>query len=204
MADRPILLSSQFHSFHGMTPEQALSGYQKHVFGSERHIVSPEKVDEFHEWAYGRKRPRPWADEFSEMQATRTATPVDRQLSSWAFGHEGLAVGFDLYQKALDLKELTRAMGEHGESNPMRLYRGAERSAAVDAFPDRPLSFTTDHNVAFSFANTGGKRGQIIKAEPGTLRGLDFEKFGVNRRTVGRSSRRENEWLIDPTSFQTS
>lgn len=199
---RPILLGSVFHRSHGMTPEQALSGYQKHVFGSERFIVPPEEADEFYEKSWGKKRARPWAEEFEEIKSTAKATPIDKQLHEWAMGHEGMTTTMSPYHKALDLRELTNVMDTQAEYNPVRLYRGAVRTPELDAHPDRPLSFTTDPNVAFSFAKTGNARGQVIKVEPGTVRGLDFEKYGVNRRTVGRNSRKESEWLVDPLSFR--
>jgi hypothetical protein len=187
---QPIILSHQFSRLHGMSLGQALTG---HVRNSEGQVLSPDEAAEY----YG-KWHRPVNMEELKVE------PFDRQLRRWASDHRSFLVG-QPNAVAKNIIAFDANMRIHGRPNDLPLYRGDKRSPLelADLAPDYPQSFTTDRFVARSFAKPSysGPTGRVWKQEPGSVRGVSLLEHGVRTRTVGKSRRPEEEFLVDPRSI---
>lgn len=183
-----------------MTVDQALTG---HWLSSGRNPVlhTPDEYDEA--FAPFRKGDPPWREEVEE-RVSQVNDP-HKLLRSWARNHDTFLVG-DHVAVATRVRDMTNLMDTEGRPNETTIYRGSLRSPQElkELDPTFPQSFTDDLHVARSFTgkNYMGKRGKIFKMAPDHARGLSLQDFDANIRTVGQSSRRENEFLVDPRSIQ--
>lgn len=190
------VLGGQFNKMHGMDVDQALSG---HWLDHSREVMPPEAHEEYWKPVFKQKY-KPWAEQVQE--ATAVKHEPEALLRDWAMDHRTFLVGMNVPKIAGRVRDLTRLMQE-AVPNENTIYRGSKRSPQEDiaSEPDYPLSFTEDRHVATSFRAQYGKRGAIFKMAPHTARGLRFQDYGVNTRTVGQSRRKESEFLVDPLSF---
>ena len=193
------LFGEHFKRMHGMSVEDALSGKVAKINDT---LLTPEDYDDA--WAGSRigKGMRPFAESHAEL-----IQPTDVSATIHQFQRErGEHLVGNPHRVAAGLRDLTQAMRGASRENETTLYRGARRAPSLDIgeSKDKALSFSSDVNVARSFAAPrGGSRGAIFKAAPGLVRGVPLSELGGMPRTVGEKRRPEAEWLIDPASVPT-
>lgn len=195
---RPILFSQQFQAYHDLTPEQYLSGMSMSRLGNEKIIHNtPEERDEFDKEMYPKYYKGPYRERLEETLSTPTNIPeFIRNLRS----HPGNAAVGDPLVVARDLRGFTEEMDRNAKVNPRMLYRGARKAPSEDVKDYRPLSFSESRAAANVFAKES--RGEVFKAQAGSVRGLRMKDYGVEPMTVGPRRVSEAEWLVDPKSFE--
>jgi len=187
------LFAPAFLNLHGVSVADTLRGVMVWNVAGVKYIIQPDEVDTF-EKDYIRVTQQPWVERHAQaLTKDRTAEAV----KAWQF--EGLLNG-DTLAIACRLRDLTSLMNNEREIATVRLHRGARISPEQQAtlVPEQPLAMSTDKIVAKQFA---GKNGKVYTYKESTLIGIDLAKFGGVRRTVGKTSRPEKEWLIDTSNF---
>lgn len=196
---RPILFSKQFESYHGLTPEQFLSGMSVSHMGGEKIVhATPEEHDEFKRSLGPRHVKAPYRE---HLEATLgTPTDIRSVIAKYRSGPSEVGVGISPLVIARDLRDFTNEMEKSARPNDRTLYRGAQRPPTQDAFNDTPISFSENRAAANAFARAN--RGEVFKMQAGSVKGLRMEDYGVTPMTVGPRKVSEAEWLIDPQSIR--
>jgi len=139
--------------------------------------------------------------DLTEMRKIPHEELVGEALRNWRHGPRETFVGSQ-YRAAGLLNAVQREFSENSRPNEVPLYRGAARAPHMDAESlGRPVSFTENRPAAAAFARQRRKEtgsGHVYIAEPGEVRGLRMEDYGVTPMNLGKHS--EAEWLVHPDS----
>jgi len=190
----------QFESMHSMSVDQALGGWWK----LNRKIMPPheaKKIMDEHSDIFGT-----YDEHLEHVNKMVGEDTTEEALHTWQKNHVNFLVGSP-YRSAAHLRDLTKLIKSHGEPNPVTLYRGSSYSPQdfKKRAPDQFTSATTDKSVAEMHARAerwNNKNAKVHAIKPGTVRAVNLSQFGGLPMTVGRTRRKEQEWLIDPESVQ--
>lgn len=199
---RPLFFSKQFQAYHGLTPEQYLSGMSQSTIGGQIFVHNtPEERDDWIKENLGQRHYRgPYREGLGQILSTPANIP--QVIAKYRHGPSEVGVTMNPLAVARDLRDLTAEMSANARTNDRILYRGAERPPIKDAENNQPISFSENRGAANAFAKSS--RGEVFKAARGTVRGLRMADYGVTPMTVGPRNISEAEWLVDPLSFRSS
>jgi hypothetical protein len=199
---RPLFFSKQFQAYHGLTPEQYLSGMSKSSIGGQIFIHNtPEERDAWIKENLGQRHYKgPYREGLEQVLSTPANIP--QVIAKYRHGPSEVGVSMNPLAVARDLRDLTAEMSANARPNDRILYRGSERHPIEDASNNQPISFSENRGAANAFAKYS--RGEVFKVAKGTVRGLRMEDYGVTPMTVGPRRISEAEWLVDPVSFRSS
>jgi hypothetical protein len=200
-------LGGQINALEGRTPEDILqNGLIKIGSRSWSHPEFERMIEEKHDQGVDTSFARDILEKDREtLQAVRTR-PRDQLLheglSNWRHGPSEVFIG-QPYRAASILHALTGEFRENSKPNEVPLYRGASRAPHIDAETNpKPVSFSENRKAAAQFAAWRRKEtgeGAVYIADPGELRGLRMEDYGVRPMHIRGNS--EAEWLVDPDSI---
>lgn len=133
------------------------------------------------------------------MRQTPHEKLVAQGLANWRHGPREMFTGTPLRAAAL-IDAVHKEFEQNARPNDVPLYRGSARHPQTDAQESgQPLSFSENRGAAAAFARQRRKEtgtGSVWVAEPGELRGLRMEDYGVTPMFIGKHS--EAEWLVHP------